>query len=435
MTDAARELLQELMSPYQQTVKDFKKSEVCKNYLVNFCPKLLFTNTKADLGPCNLVHDDKLKEAYAESEDYQRLGYEEEFYAHLSQILNDLDRRIRRATNRVTAEADEKLLNPRKEEKEEKAVMLEEKIKALMTKIEEAGEEGRVEEAESLTAQVEKLQADLENVRERIDSINPMFKNEKRLEVCDVCGALLVPNDASKRLDAHIEGKQHQGFIRIREAFKEGNLFQTHPMSITTPPSMLKLMAQSDAQEATQGKVVINYLLSLQSLLGRFVSDGISNDSYSDIMNKKVIDVEYLSKQLDKVKEAYQLKDIFEAILCLAELIVSEMKTKVAYDQSLLDKLSQSIADKNLQTDPYVDMPLSSVSVAVGAMEGYLKDVEGEVDLLQKRLESGSTTLPFYKNMVGRLYGYAIYFGSAISSFDDSHAKCLKAIEECAQQK
>ncbi|KAJ1800824.1 splicing factor [Coemansia sp. RSA 2399] len=48
-----------------------------------------------------------------------------------------------------------------------------------------------------------------------------MFKNEKRLEVCDVCGAFLVPNDASKRLDAHNEGKQHQGYMRIQKALEE----------------------------------------------------------------------------------------------------------------------------------------------------------------------------------------------------------------------
>ncbi|KAJ1678993.1 splicing factor, partial [Spiromyces aspiralis] len=211
MTDAARELLNELMGAYQNTQLDFKAPNICKDHLVKFCPNQLFTNTKADLGSCNLVHDDKLREAYEKSDERGRLGYESRFYARLQQLLHDLDRKIRRANARVNAEADEQLMNPHKEEKEEKAIMLDEKIKTLMTEIEKAGEEGRVDEAARLSNQVERLQEDLRVVKERINTVNPMFMNEKRLEVCDVCGALLVPNDASKRLDAHIEGKQHQG--------------------------------------------------------------------------------------------------------------------------------------------------------------------------------------------------------------------------------
>ena len=68
----------------------------------------------------------------------------------------------------------------RKEEREEKMVLLDVKIKELLQKVEEAGEEGRVQEATDLQAQVDKLQAELELVKQNKDGLNP---TEKRMEV------------------------------------------------------------------------------------------------------------------------------------------------------------------------------------------------------------------------------------------------------------
>ncbi|KAJ1807012.1 splicing factor, partial [Coemansia sp. RSA 2599] len=205
MTDMARQLLQELMGQYQDSGSRYTDANVCKDHLVDFCPNQLFVNTKADLGPCDLLHDDKLKEAYQKSSDRGRLGYEDAFYDRLQRLHGDLQRRVRRAMDRVTTEADEQLVNPYKEEKEEKAIIMDERIRRMLRQVEEHGEEGRVDEAIGLYIQAEKMKADLRVLKQRIDSVNPMFKNEKRLEVCDVCGAFLVPNDASKRLDAHKE--------------------------------------------------------------------------------------------------------------------------------------------------------------------------------------------------------------------------------------
>lgn len=35
------------------------------------------------------------------------------------------------------------------------------------------------------------------------------------MNVCQVCGALLVAGDAQQRMDEHIMGKQHMGYARI----------------------------------------------------------------------------------------------------------------------------------------------------------------------------------------------------------------------------
>jgi len=44
------------------------------------------------------------------------------------------------------------------------------------------------------------------------------------MEVCEVCGAILVVNDSSQRLDAHLQGKQHSGYKRIREALEQNKV-------------------------------------------------------------------------------------------------------------------------------------------------------------------------------------------------------------------
>ncbi|CAH1760822.1 15052_t:CDS:2 [Entrophospora sp. SA101] len=203
--DYQRQLLEELMAPFQSSSKHtFWDDAVCKHYLVKFCPNSLFTNTKSDL----------------EAADRSKYGYETKFYDYLTVLCNDLDKKIRKGNERLNVRPDDTLLNPNKDEKEEKIIILDEKIKELLVKIEEAGEEGRVQEAQTLTKEVESLQKDLDFLRNSDDS-NPLFKQERRMLVCDVCGAFLVTNDTSNRMDAHLQGKQHKGYKQIRETLQE----------------------------------------------------------------------------------------------------------------------------------------------------------------------------------------------------------------------
>lgn len=40
--------------------------------------------------------------------------------------------------------------------------------------------------------------------------------NIKQMEVCEVCGALLIVGDMQQRLDEHLTGKQHMGYAQVR---------------------------------------------------------------------------------------------------------------------------------------------------------------------------------------------------------------------------
>ncbi|KAJ1984679.1 splicing factor [Dimargaris verticillata] len=221
MADYARSLIQELMSPYDGKKQvHFSDRNVCKHYLVGFCPYQLFPNTKADLGTCDKVHDDKLRKDYLAAPDREDYDYEYRFFLFLRSLCDDLDHRIERAHRRLHIKPMDDLANPRRDEMEEKMVLLDERIKKLLADAEAAGEDGQVDKAKDLSDQAEHLKERLEQLK-HAEVDHPLVKQEKQMEVCKVCGGFLVTGDDSKRLDAHNEGKQHSGYLLIRTTYDE----------------------------------------------------------------------------------------------------------------------------------------------------------------------------------------------------------------------
>ena len=45
-------------------------------------------------------------------------------------------------------------------------------------------------------------------------------KPDRNMKVCEICGALQSNADTSDRLQMHLEGKLHQGYLKIREMLK-----------------------------------------------------------------------------------------------------------------------------------------------------------------------------------------------------------------------
>ena len=69
--------------------------------MASFCPHDLFVNTRADLGPCNKIHDEELKKQYEKSSRYGKLGFEDEFEDFVRGLLSDVEKRIRRGNERL----------------------------------------------------------------------------------------------------------------------------------------------------------------------------------------------------------------------------------------------------------------------------------------------------------------------------------------------
>ncbi|KAM0682481.1 splicing factor [Mitosporidium daphniae] len=255
MSDYARQLCNELMgldrnkTVYEEKTQEkrFYDKDVCKYFLVSFCPHDLFPNTKSDIGPCEYrTHDEALRADYMlNGEDYV-VQFEKKMMDYLQRLVNDLDRRIKRAKERLEAKPSDEVLammKPNKDENEERIVKLELQLKDLLDRMEKFGEEGKVYEAQQLDCESDRLRRDIDRIKQEI---NPMFKMEKEMETCSVCGAFLVVNDIAKRLDAHYEGKQHIGFDKVRKELDR--LKEKYPNTPVTSPS-------------TQGKTAFLYEL------------------------------------------------------------------------------------------------------------------------------------------------------------------------------
>lgn len=123
--------------------RKFSDDNVCKNYLVSFCPSQLFVNTKSDLGICSKIHDDKLKKEYLEASDKIKYEYESKFYDYLQSLIRDLERKIKKHIERLTFRGDdsiEKITQANLDEREERSVQVEEEIKRLQVEMEKFAE-------------------------------------------------------------------------------------------------------------------------------------------------------------------------------------------------------------------------------------------------------------------------------------------------------
>jgi hypothetical protein len=216
MSDLQRKLLKELMQPLVPTKKkDFTDPSVCKYFLVKFCPFELFNNTKVDMGKCPLDHDPKLQKEYHKQE--KRL-YEREFYEFLNKIMSDVDRTIKKAYARLEHKSDAVYENL--DLIKEQIWEYEERIQPELPILLQLGEEGKIAEAFDFFKQVQRLHNQLEEIKQS-DPNHKNYRPDKRMEVCDVCGALLANDATGVRIDAHMVGKQHTGYLKIRHALEE----------------------------------------------------------------------------------------------------------------------------------------------------------------------------------------------------------------------
>lgn len=233
----AQKLLDELMGRHRNAnpneklkTMEWAEEDVCRHFLIKFCPHDLFTNTKADLGPCARVHDDRLRVQFTDeaSEEYKS-RYEHSFIDMCRDLLKDVDRKIQRARHRLDMTAELREQEAKKEVKSpdgERIQVLNDKISVLLKKIEELGSKGEVEEAQGLMKlcdelKVERQQLSAQASRSNNDWMKVNLEQDKSMEVCDVCGAFLIIGDAQCRVDDHLSGKQHVGYSKLRESVVE----------------------------------------------------------------------------------------------------------------------------------------------------------------------------------------------------------------------
>lgn len=228
--DSQRAMLDELMGINRNSdrkedeVTDYKDERVCKNYLCGLCPHDLFTNTKMDIGPCNLMHAEELRAQYEQSRD--SLLYEPRLERELLSYVSEADRKIRRARERLEEDRPE-VMGIDSVQSNPDIFRLSNDINRVIVEVERAGEEGDIDTAQQLFAQVDSW------TRERDELVTRIMDTKKtallrggadvndKLRVCDVCGAYLSIYDSDKRLADHFLGKLHLGFQVMRDKLGE----------------------------------------------------------------------------------------------------------------------------------------------------------------------------------------------------------------------
>ncbi|KNC87131.1 hypothetical protein SARC_00754 [Sphaeroforma arctica JP610] len=198
----------------------FTDHEVCKPFLLGVCTRELFINTKKEEPLCGKEHDDKLKLAYEEAvKKGKTFPFEEDVLQFLDYKVRDMDRELGRAHDRLSLQQ-----APIEDvETHNKIMDIAKQIGEKLAKAEEMGEEGKVDDAQALMAEVESLKRDKLAAERSVANDGPAQQQyqQQKLRVCDVCSALLSQFDSDRRLADHFGGKVHAGCLRLRTLQKE----------------------------------------------------------------------------------------------------------------------------------------------------------------------------------------------------------------------
>lgn len=233
--DEQRALLDRLMGKQRDELEPDEKPEiswddedVCPHFLCGFCPCDLFTNTRADLGVCDRVHKDELKEKFDLEDRATKRKVEKRMLYKLHHLISEIDQKINRGRKRI--EQDKGAMD---EMKEKRLRDLDSKMEDLLGQMEALGDEGKVEEAQEMLRKVEELQKQKDAVTtgEAVDAVDGAFgrrgvmgsgvREPSEFTVCNVCGVFVSVHERPQDSITHLEGKQHRGYQMIRDKIDE----------------------------------------------------------------------------------------------------------------------------------------------------------------------------------------------------------------------
>ncbi|KAI9220446.1 hypothetical protein BC828DRAFT_405794 [Blastocladiella britannica] len=226
MADFMRKMIAEMMGEEAldgatQQSYSWDDSRVCRGFLENICLAELFVNTKLDRGECKKVHSSKLRADYeaAKARGGDVRIIEADLEREFSALVNDCDRRIRIANERVAAEAGTQKIDVLQRDIEQSNA----RITEMETESEKLGEEGEVEKAMEIVAKIEEVKKERAEKEAELRTMTMHEGNSSsRMCVCDVCGAYLHAAEPSdKRVADHFTGKMHVGYDRVRALLRE----------------------------------------------------------------------------------------------------------------------------------------------------------------------------------------------------------------------
>jgi len=221
--DDARKLLDSLMGGHRNAGlkeakkrkgNNFKDDNVCKFYLVGFCPahEELFHNTKRDLGECENMHSEAMLAEFEAHPDKERLqvDYERQLRRYLEIIIRGADEWVARELRNIATASE----TPNEVAKVEIG-KLQDRAKALIAEAEELAEAGDIAGSRERMSEAEDFKQKALDWEEKAK--NP----SKTAEVCHICGLRTDNSDVEAKIGqvthSHLQGKTHLGYVKIRE--------------------------------------------------------------------------------------------------------------------------------------------------------------------------------------------------------------------------
>jgi len=212
-----RAAIAELFSPLVgAAVSDFRDARVCRHFLAGLCCSTLFRAGKSALiAPCERLHDEGLRRAYAAARRAGEPGYEAELARHLEDLAARNDREGAAAAARFAADGGPV---PRVDADADAGVAAAaQRVAAAAAALEAAGATAAAAllEADLADALHDKALAQARAAR-AADAASPSAHR-----LCAACGGVLHLGDPDERMSQHFEGAVHAGFAAIRAALRD----------------------------------------------------------------------------------------------------------------------------------------------------------------------------------------------------------------------
>ena len=221
--EAFRKTLDDLMGknrnlPLKEQIirrKHFDDPEVCKFFLIGFCPHELFTHVKSsNIGECHYRHDQQFKISFDQdpNKEMYQSKYEDTLISFLESITSEVDQKMKRCLERIEAPMPDQVIN---KDIQEEIEQLDQQISEKIKEAEHLGEIGMIDESEKVMKEIEQIKTQrnlLTNTKEY-----PAIYKDRQMKVCEICGALQSAQDNEKRIQTHKEGKIHSAYLKIRQ--------------------------------------------------------------------------------------------------------------------------------------------------------------------------------------------------------------------------
>jgi len=228
--DEQRKLLDELMGQERNLNEDeklhrqkhFSDPDVCKYYICGLSPYNLFKNTKSDLGPYDKVFDDDCKRQWEElsQNEKDKYGYEYELMLFLEKLVGQCDSKVKRHSERVNQEHSDELARVETalvDRELQRIGEIELDMPRLEAEVVQLGEAGRLGEALAALQRAEMLRSEMNQLETKAIQAARDSTGRRHMIVCEVSGNFMNSSDNGDRLRCHFEGKQYQGWRKIRD--------------------------------------------------------------------------------------------------------------------------------------------------------------------------------------------------------------------------